>query len=71
MTTKKRMNLEVSDEFDATLENLKIVMGKTSKAEVIRSAITLLKYAKDQEKEGGHLTITSKDGDVEKEIVVS
>jgi len=70
MTTKKRMNLEVSEEFDATLELLKNRMGKTSKAEVIRSAITLLKYAKDQEDQGGQLAI-AKEGDIDKEIVIS
>ena len=68
---KKRMNLELSEEFDATLEALKQAMGKTSKAEVIRSAVTLLKYAKEQEARGGHLAITSEAGDVEKQIVVS
>lgn len=67
---KKRMNLEFSEEFDASLEELKSLMNKTSKAEVIRSAVTLLKYVKAQESEGGQLAI-AKDGDVDKEIVVS
>lgn len=68
---KKRMNLELSEEFDSTLEKLKEVMGKTSKAEVIRSAVTLLKYAKDQEARGGRLAITSDQGDIDTHIVVA
>ena len=67
---KKRMNLEFSEEFDTSLEELKTSMNKTSKAEVIRSAITLLKYVKLQESLGGQLAI-AKDGDIDKEIVVS
>lgn len=66
----KRMNLEISQSFDDTLETLKGKMGKTSKAEVIRSAITLLNYVKQQEENGGQLAI-SKDGEVDKEIIVS
>ena len=67
---KKRMNLECSEEFEESLETLKEQMRKPSKAEVIRSAVALLKYIKQQQDNGRQLAI-AKDGKIEKEIVLS
>ena len=67
---KKRLHLEFSEEFDEVLEELKQTFEKRSKVEVIRTAVTLLKFASDQKKEGRHLAIT-KDGEIEREIIVT
>lgn len=42
---------------DKTLENLKIHLGATSKAEVIRKAVALLNVAKDAEQSDGSVVI--------------
>ncbi len=46
----------------ATLDELKEELGASSKAEVIRKAITLLKLAQQTQSKGGHLTLEDADG---------
>ncbi len=66
----KTFTLNINDEFDSLLEELKNSLGKTSKAEVLRLAIALLKLADEAKNENQKLTISSQDGRVIKEIVL-
>ena len=54
----------VDEKMDKTLEDLKDYLGATSKAEVIRRAIALLKVAKDAAQDDGSFVIKKKGEDV-------
>lgn len=53
----KLTTFNVDEKMDATLEDLKQHYSASSKAEVIRKAIALLKVAKENEQEDGSLII--------------
>jgi len=67
----KRLNLELSDEADETLEMLRMRMGKTSKAEVLHSAVALLKLAQWQKARGKNLVLIDEDGQVDTRIEIT
>ena len=46
----------------STLDELKEELGASSKAEVLRKAITLLKLAQQVQSKGGHVTLEDADG---------
>ena len=66
----RRLNLELSDEAYDNLEMLRKRMGKTSKAEVLRSAVGLLELAQMQRAKGKALGIISGDSQVEARIEI-
>lgn len=53
----KLTSFNVDEKMDATLEDLKQHYHASSKAEVIRKAIALLKVAKENEQDDGSLII--------------
>lgn len=58
----KRLNLELSDEAYETLEKLRKRLNKSSKAEVLRSAVALLKLASSEIVKGNKLAILNDQG---------
>jgi hypothetical protein len=54
----------VDEKMDATLESLKEHYGATSKAEILRKAVALLKVAQESEQSDGSLVIRKGDQDV-------
>ena len=56
-TTMKLTSFNVDERMDATLEDLKEHYNASSKAEVIRKAVALLKIAKENEQKDGSLII--------------
>jgi hypothetical protein len=57
----KRLNLELSEEAYNTLERLRGKLGKTSKAEVLRTAVALLALVSDEKEKGKSLALLSHD----------
>jgi hypothetical protein len=55
----KRLNLELSEAAYNTLERLRAKLGKTSKAEVLRSAVGLLAFVVDEKAKGKSLALLS------------
>lgn len=66
----KNFTIAIDSKLNTTLEDLKQSTGKTSKAEVFRLAITLLKIAHDAKQEGLKLTLSDEKDCVRKEIVL-
>ena len=64
----KLTTFNVDEKMDATLEELKKHYSASSKAEVIRKAIALLKFAKENEQEDGSLIVRS--GNEELKVLV-
>ncbi|HEX9660977.1 MAG TPA: hypothetical protein VGB27_01720 [Candidatus Binatia bacterium] len=59
----------VDERMEQSLEELKKHFGASSKAEVIRKAIALLKVVTDSEDADGSITIQKKDGKEQKLII--
>ena len=66
----KTFTVSIDGRLDRALDELKESMGKTSRAEVFRLAITLLKIADEARQEGLKLTISDKQGKVQREILI-
>jgi len=66
----KTFTVSIDERLDRALDELKESMGKTSRAEVFRLAITLLKIADEARQEGLKLTISDKQGKVHREILI-
>jgi metal-responsive CopG/Arc/MetJ family transcriptional regulator len=66
----KTFTVSIDERLDQALDELKDSLGKTSRAEVFRLAITLLKVADEARREGLRLAIADKQGKVQKEILI-
>lgn len=66
----KTFTVTIDDKLDGVLDSLKEGLGKTSRAEVFRLAIALLKVAEDAKTKGRKIAIATQDDRVEKEIVL-
>jgi DNA polymerase II large subunit len=66
----RRLNLELSEEAYETLEMLRQRMDKTSKAEVLRSAVALLQLAASEKAKGKKLAILNGDEKVDARIEI-
>ena len=66
----RRLNLELSEEAYENLEMLRKKMNKTSKAEVLRSAVALLDLAEMQKSKGNRLGIIGENGEVTSRIEI-
>jgi len=66
----KTFTVSIDERLDRALDELKDSLGKTSRAEVFRLAITLLKVADEARREGLRLAIADKQGKVQKEILI-
>ena len=66
----RRLNLELSEEAYETLEMLRQRMDKTSKAEVLRSAVALLQLAAAEKAKGKKLAILNGDEEVDTRIEI-
>ena len=66
----KTFTVSIDERLDRALDELKASLGKTSRAEVFRLAITLLKVADEARREGLRLAIADKQGKVQKEILI-
>jgi|GEM_PF-4303426 len=64
----KRLNLELSEEAYETLETLRKKMDKTSKAEVLRTAVALLSLASSEKAKGKNLALLNGTGKVDSRI---
>jgi hypothetical protein len=66
----KTFTISVDDRLDRVLEELKSELGKSSKAEVVRLGIALLKIAADARKEDRKISVTSADGKVYETVLL-
>ncbi len=66
----KTFTVSIDERLDRALDELKESMGKTSRAEVFRLAITLLKIADEARQEGLKLAIADRQGNVQREILI-
>jgi metal-responsive CopG/Arc/MetJ family transcriptional regulator len=66
----KTFTVSIDERLDRALDELKESMGKTSRAEVFRLAVTLLKIADEARQEGLKLAISDKEGKVRREILI-
>lgn len=69
-TQMKTFTVGIDERLDRALDELKDSLGKTSRAEVFRLAVTLLKIADEARQEGLRLAIADKQGKVHKEILI-
>jgi Arc/MetJ-type ribon-helix-helix transcriptional regulator len=69
-TQMKTFTVSIDERLDRALDELKESLGKTSRAEVFRLAVTLLKIADEARQEGLRLAIADKQGKVQKEILI-
>lgn len=65
----KTFTVNIDDKLDNVLDELKASMGQTSRAEVFRLAVTLLKLAEEANRQGLKLAIAD-DEKVRKEILL-
>lgn len=66
--TKIRLSLDITPEANVLIEDMAEVLG-TSKAEVLRKAIAVMKVAVDAKVEKKHLGISSNRSNLETEII--
>ena len=66
----RRLNLELSEEAYQNLESLRKDMGKTSKAEVIRSGMALLDLVRAEKKNGNSIGIIGENGEASTKIAI-
>jgi hypothetical protein len=69
-TQMKTFTVSIDERLDRALDELKLSLGKTSRAEVFRLAVTLLKIADEARQEGLKLTIADRQGKVQREILI-
>ena len=63
-------SMKIDDKADATLAELQKKLGASSKAEVLRTAVALLKVAQEGRERGLKVALTNADDVVQKEIVL-
>ena len=64
-----RFTIDFSEETAKDLEALIKALGVTSKAEVVRRAVHLLRYLVQQQREGGKLVVENRKDNSRKEVV--
>ncbi len=64
-----RFTIEFSDEIDKQIEMIQNSTGATTKAEVVRRALGLLKYVVEEQREGSKLILENQKQKVRKEVV--
>jgi len=70
MSKSKVFTVTIDDRMDNTLNELKDDLGKTSRAEVFRLGIAVLKLAEEGKKSGLRLTLSDEKNKVLKEILL-
>ena len=68
MTAKIRLNLQVSEQLNADLEEMADSTG-SNRTEVIRQALALMKIAHQARREGRHLGLVSDPSKLDTELV--
>lgn len=68
--TMKTFTVNIDERLETTLDELRRQLGKTSRAEVFRMAIALLKIAGDAREKGLRITLADGDDRVQKEILI-
>ena len=67
-----KLNLELSDEAYATLQELQVQLGKSSKAEVLRTGLRLLKFIGNEQRNGHNKGLAIvENGRIDKEILIT
>lgn len=66
----RRLNLELSEEAYQNLETLRKQMGKTSKAEVLRSGMALLDLVQAEKRNSNSLGIVRENGELLQRIIM-
>ncbi len=67
-SSNKVVTFTIDEATEQVLENLKVALGKTSRAEVLRKAIALLEVATEAENEGGSIATLDQEGNVRHKI---
>lgn len=67
---RKTFTVSIDARLDRALDDLRSSLGKSSRADVFRLAITLLKLADEARQRGQKLTIADQDDRVVKEILL-
>jgi len=67
----KTFTVGIDENLDRTIDELKEKFGKTSRADVFRMGIALLRVAAEAKDRGLKLTISDQDDVVKKEIVIA
>jgi hypothetical protein len=67
----KTFTVGIDENLDRTIDELKEKFGKTSRADVFRMGIALLKVAAEARERGLKLTISDQNDVVKKEIVIA
>ena len=67
---RKTFTVSIDSRLDQALDELRSSLGKTSRADVFRLAITLLKLAEEARQRGQKLVIADQDDRVVKEILL-
>ena len=68
--TRKTFTVSIDARLDKALDELRASLGKSSRADVFRLAITLLKLADEARQRGQKLVIADQDDRVIKEILL-
>jgi metal-responsive CopG/Arc/MetJ family transcriptional regulator len=68
--TRKTFTVSIDARLDKALDDLRASLGKSSRADVFRLAITLLKLADEARQRGQKLVIADQDDRVLKEILL-
>jgi metal-responsive CopG/Arc/MetJ family transcriptional regulator len=68
--TRKTFTVSIDARLDRALDDLRASLGKSSRADVFRLAITLLKLADEARQRGQKLVIADQDDRVIKEILL-
>lgn len=69
--TYKTFTVGIDERMDKTIDELKEAFGKTSRADVFRMGIALLKIAAEAKDHNMKLTVSDENDVVKKEIVLS
>ena len=65
----KTFTVSIDNNLDRTLDDLRMKLGKTSRADVFRTAIGLLEVAQDAKARGFKLAVADVEDNIRKEIV--
>lgn len=68
--SKKTFTVSIDARLDQALDDLRLSLGKSSRADVFRLAITLLKLAEEAREKNQKLVIADQDDRVLKEILL-
>ena len=64
-----RFSIDFSEESDRDLDALTKALGVKSKAEVVRKALSLLRFIVQAQSEGGRLIIENRDENSQREVI--